>query len=107
MFLTVTTIGERHAPIVGEGSERVFESVCRSDFASSEANEFVAVTEAATIGVAVVKDVVDDDTALGVGRDRCAKRGMIDHAAALQEANEALDLVDRNGIADTDVNSTA
>ena len=91
----------------GIGAERVLERVGGADFAAGEAEELVAVAQTAAVGVAVVENVVDDDAAIGIGRDGCAERSVIDDSAALQEADEALDLVDRNGVADADVDAAA
>ena len=76
-------------------------------FRGREADDFIAVAQAAAVGVAVVEDVVDDDAAIGIGRNGCTERCMVHHAAALQEADEAFDLVDRNGVADADVDAAA
>ncbi len=92
---------------LGIRAERVLERVGRADVAAAEAHELVAVAQAAAEGVAVVEDVVDDDAAVGIGRHGRAERGMVDDPAAFQQAEEALDLVDRDRVADADVDAAA
>ena len=92
---------------LGIGAEHVLEGVGRADLAAAEAHDLVAVAQAAAVGVAVFEDVVDDDAAVGIGRHGCAERGVIDDPAALQLAEEVLDLVDRDGVADADVDAAA
>ena len=92
---------------LGIRSQHVFEGVGGADIAAAEAEQLVAVAQAAAVGVAVFEDVVDDDAAIGVGRDGGAERGMIDESAALQQADEALDLIDRDCVADADVDAAA
>ena len=75
--------------------------------AAAERDDLVVVAQAAAIGVGRFQDVRDAHAAAVAHRDRRAERGVIDDPAALQAAEEILDLVDRDGVADADVHAAA
>ena len=74
---------------------------------SAEADDFVVVAQPAAVGVGGFEDVVDHDAAVGVAVHRGAERGVIDDPAAVERAEEVLDLVDRDGVARADVHPAA
>ena len=95
---SVAAIAQRHAPALGKDAQHVLEAVGRGDGPAGEADDLVVVAQPAAIGVGGVENIGDDDAAVGVGTDAGAERGVIDDPAAVEHAEEVLDLVDRNGV---------
>ena len=105
--LVVAAITQRHAPALGIDAQHVFEGVDGADRPAGEAEHFVAVAQAAAEGVGFGQDVVDHHGRRAVAGHPGAQRGVIDDPAALQVAEEILDLIDRDGVADADVDAAA
>ncbi len=105
--LVVAAITERHSPTLGINAQDVLETVDRADRPAGKTEHLVAVAQAAAEGVGIGQDVVDHHVAGTIAGQSGAERGMVDHAAALQVAEEILDLVDRDGIAHADVDAPA
>ena len=80
---------QRHAPALGEDAQHVLERVDGADRPAAEADDLVAVAQAAAKGVGLFQNVVDDDAAAFVAADAGAQRGMVDDPAALQMPQES------------------
>src|SRR5437868_3996923 len=80
-FLAIAAVRDWHPPAARERSQDVLESVGRTNVATGEANDLIAVAQAATVGIAVVEDVVYDNAALGIGRNRGTQRSVVHDSA--------------------------
>src|SRR6476661_1198945 len=105
MLLALLTKDDRHAPAFGEDAKDVFEPVGRVNWPAGERDDLVVVAQPTAEGVRRFQDIRDADGAAISHRDGRAKRGMIDDSPAFEIAEEILDLIDRDRIADADVDA--
>ena len=103
----VAAIAQRHPPALGEDSQDVLQSVGAGDRPPAEADDLVVVAESAAVGVGGFEDFVDHDVAVVVPVHGGAEGGVVHHPAAMEDAEEVLDLVDRDGVGDADVHPAA
>src|SRR5438105_3014702 len=96
---------ERHAPAFGKNAERILEAVGGVNLPAAKGNDFVVVPQAAAKGIGRFENVRDLHAAGVAHRHRRAERRMIDNPATLQAAEKVLDLIDRDRIANTDIDA--
>src|SRR5262245_17819419 len=107
MLLAVTTILDGHSPALGENTEDVLEGIGRINRSAGEGDDLVVVAQAAAKCVGAIENIGDADVAALAHSDGRAECRVIDDPAALQAAEEVFDLVDRNGVADADIDAAA
>src|SRR4051812_12354004 len=107
VFLAITPIRYRYTPTDGVCSKSILEAIRRRDITSTKTDELVAITKPAAIGVGIVEDIVNDHSMFGIGGNGCAKRGVVDNAAAPEYSDKSLDLIDGNRITDADIHAAA
>ena len=105
--LRITAEAQRDAPTLGVDAHRVLESVGSRDRPTTNTDDLVTELQSASKGVGCLEDIVDRHVSLGIGSDRGTQRGMVDDPAAMEVSQEVLDLIDRNGVGDSDVDASA
>ena len=93
----VAAVAQRHPPTLGKNAQHVLEAVGRVDRPAAEADDLVAVAQAAAIGVGRFEDVADHDAAVARRRPTTAPSVAWSTIRPLvEDAEEVLDLVDRD-----------
>src|SRR5262245_38370386 len=94
---------ERHAPTLRKNSQDVRKRIHRTDWSTPKRQDLVAIPQPAPKGVRSLEDIRNNDPPLLVMIHRRAQRRMIDDATAPQVTEKILHLIDRDGIADANI----
>ncbi len=98
---------QRNSPPAWKRTEHVLETVDGRHGSAGKRQQLVAIPQTTAIGIRGVQDVGHDHSSAIVRRDGGSQRGVIHDPTAVQAAEEFLDLVDRDRVAHTDVDSSS
>ena len=104
---SVATNTQWHPPILGQRSQDILEHVGGLNLAIGQGQDFVTVSQAATISIAGAQNVAYQHLARGVGRHSSTKRGVIYQPTTSEHTHKVLELISADRITDSDVDPSS